>query len=73
MHLGDARWLDLFEIRNPEKCALAYWQGEMTEEPLPEVVVHGHIFFPRWEEFPTSEEVQAGKFRDIVRSIGHVK
>lgn len=68
-HRGDARWLDLAASQSPEDCAVAYWQGELTPDAVPEIIVHGRVFFPRWEEFPTEEEVRAGKLGSVVQEI----
>lgn len=36
------------------KNAERYWKGEMTEQPFPEVLVHGGLYFPDWESFSNS-------------------
>jgi hypothetical protein len=69
-HRGDATWLDRAELGDWEECALAYWNGDLTDDPFIEVVVHGRVFFPRWEEFPRSEEVGAGSLHEVVRKLG---
>ena len=28
-----------------------YWQGQMTEQPLPEIIVFGGVYFPDWQSF----------------------
>jgi hypothetical protein len=28
-----------------------YWFGHMTDEPFPEVLVHGSLYFPDWKSF----------------------
>lgn len=50
-HKGDSKWLDSFE-NDWETNARRYWAGEMTEDPVPEVILHGVAFFPDWEEPP---------------------
>lgn len=69
MHRGDASWLDVAEVQGLESCARAYWREEFTREPKPEVIVHGRIFFPQWEEFPTEADVRAGKLRTLVEEM----
>jgi hypothetical protein len=29
-----------------------YWAGEMSADPIPEIIVHGTIFFPDWQRPP---------------------
>jgi hypothetical protein len=29
-----------------------YWQGQMTAQPLPEIIVFGGVYFPDWQSFP---------------------
>jgi hypothetical protein len=70
IHRGDAIWLDRAELGDWIQCASAYWDGQLTDDPLIEVVVKGRVFFPRWEEFPTPEEVEAGKLKELVDNLG---
>jgi hypothetical protein len=28
-----------------------YWAGETTDDPFPELIVHGSLYFPDWETF----------------------
>lgn len=69
IHRGDSTWLDLAEHQSQEQCGKAYWSGRLTSDPRPEVIVHGRVFFPRWEEFPTTAEVKAGKLKALVKRI----
>lgn len=48
VHIADARHLDCFD-HQWEQRAKAYWAGEMSSDPVPEVLVKGHVFFPGWE------------------------
>lgn len=48
MHRADARWLDCVDAGMWEGHASCYWRGIMTEQPFPEVLVHGAVFFPEW-------------------------
>lgn len=47
----DARWLDGPDAAWADRAA-HYWAGEMTDQPLPEVVLDGFAFFPDWESAP---------------------
>jgi len=69
IHRGDARFLDVAEVQGYDFCALAYWRGEITPEPRPEIIVHGRVYFPQWEEFPTEGDVKAGKLRTLVEEM----
>ncbi|MFO0995291.1 MAG: hypothetical protein U1F33_01310 [Alphaproteobacteria bacterium] len=51
LHLADARWLECDEERWHDH-AQAYWTGEMTNDPLPEVLVDGLVYFPSWRRPP---------------------
>jgi hypothetical protein len=51
IHRGDSRWLD-GERGRWRDYAARYWAGEMTSDPLPEVLVDGHVYFPGWREPP---------------------
>jgi hypothetical protein len=51
LHKADMRWLDSVPDEWPELAA-RYWTGEMTGHPLPEVLVDGAIYVPRWREPP---------------------
>jgi len=51
IHKADAVWLNSFPhewVANAEN----YWGGQMSENPFPEVLVHGALYFPGWEHFP---------------------
>lgn len=69
VHRGDAGWLDLAEVQGHDSCAPAYWRGELTPQPSPEIIVHGRAFFPQWKEFPTEADVKAGKLRTLVEEM----
>ena len=51
LHRADTVWLDCNDSdeatwrTNAEK----YWRGEMTENPFPEVIVDGALYFPDWK------------------------
>ena len=49
-HKADTVWLNSTEdqwLVNSRK----YWNGTMSDNPFPEVLVHGAIYFPDWEEW----------------------
>jgi hypothetical protein len=48
---ADSRWLDCDATQWAEN-AERYWRGEMSEDPLPEIVVDGAVYFPGWKEKP---------------------
>jgi len=48
---ADARWLDGATTDNAEHRARRYWSGEMTPDPVPEIIVCGLVYFPDWEEW----------------------
>jgi hypothetical protein len=52
-HKADTFWLnsnaDQWKI-----CAKNYWSGEMSPEPFPEIIVHGALYFPEWQNFPNA-------------------
>ena len=29
-----------------------YWAGELTDDPMPEAILHGVAYFPDWENPP---------------------
>jgi hypothetical protein len=47
---------DAMLLERPEtewkQSAERYWNGEMTDSPFPEMLVHGAVYFPDWEQFP---------------------
>lgn len=55
----DARWLD-GEGRDWPHRAASYWRGELTDNPLPEVLVHGVVYFPDWQSPPFGLGALAG-------------
>lgn len=51
VHLADARHLDSAEPEWP-KAAIRYWEGKATEDPRPEAIIDGSVYFPDWEREP---------------------
>ena len=51
VHRADTRWLDTYE-HQWQSAARNYWFGVMTDDPFPEVIVHGMAYFPDWKEPP---------------------
>lgn len=51
LHKADAKWLDCDRDRWKE-CARNYWSGAMTDDPVPEVLVDGAVYFPGWRSPP---------------------
>ena len=51
VHRADTRWLDTYE-HQWQSAARKYWAGVMTDDPFPEVIVHGMAYFPGWKEPP---------------------
>jgi hypothetical protein len=52
-HKADTVWLNANSdqwMQNSEK----YWQGEMTQSPFPEVLIHGALYFPDWQTYPAT-------------------
>ena len=50
IHRSDARWLDGTDESAWADRAARYWRGEMTDNPMPEILVHGSVYFPQWGE-----------------------
>ncbi len=48
---ADATWLDNVSADNAEDRARHYWEGEMTNNPRPEIIVCGWVYFPDWEQW----------------------
>lgn len=48
---ADSRLLDATPD-NWESAARSYWSGDLTSEPLEEVIVHGQFYMPDWQSFP---------------------
>ena len=46
-----SRWLNC-QPPQWEVSAGRYWRGEMSDDPLPEIVVDGAVYFPGWKEKP---------------------
>jgi hypothetical protein len=49
--VADARWLHTTQDVWKES-ACRYWSGDVSEDPLREVIVHGRIFCPDWQSPP---------------------
>jgi hypothetical protein len=50
-HRADSHWLDCQQPQWDEN-AERYWRGEMTADPLTEIVVDGAVYFPGWKDPP---------------------
>jgi hypothetical protein len=48
VHVGDSIWLNCADW---EEGAEKYWRGDLADTSLPEVIVHGTLYFPKWQEF----------------------
>jgi hypothetical protein len=59
-HRADAKWLD-HGRSEWEESASCYWRGEMTADPMPEIIVEGVVYFPGWRNAPFG--LFAGLFR----------
>ena len=46
---ADTNWLNCFE-HQWEEYANNYWSGLASNNPFYEVLVHGAIYFPDWEQ-----------------------
>ena len=51
LHRADSRWLDC-TTENWEENAMRYWKGDMNENAISEVLVHGAVYFPGWDKPP---------------------
>lgn len=51
VHTADSRLLNAAESEWENRANL-YWTGASTDDPLFETIVHGHVFFPGWQEKP---------------------
>ncbi|MBC8462319.1 MAG: hypothetical protein H8D67_30485 [Deltaproteobacteria bacterium] len=52
-HRADTVWLNSLPEQwrdYAQKC----WNGEMSQNPFPEVLVHGALYFLDWETFPSA-------------------
>jgi len=49
---ADTIWLNCSQDQWQERAS-RYWNGEMTDDPFPEVLVHGALYFPNWLGFAT--------------------
>jgi len=56
-HRADTTWLNC-SSEQWVNCAYKYWSGEMSNDPFPEVRVHGVLYFPKWVEF-TGDVIKA--------------
>lgn len=54
-HRADGRWLE-GRPGDWRTNADSYWRGTMSPDPLPEVIVHGILYFPGSESFPTAQD-----------------
>lgn len=52
IHKADATWLNC-SSDNWEENANKYWSGIMSDNPFPEVIIHGSIYFPTFMTFPS--------------------
>ncbi|WP_315722744.1 MULTISPECIES: hypothetical protein [unclassified Bradyrhizobium] len=50
LHRCDAQWLEVPD-EQWQSSAEAYWEGKMTANPFPEVLVDGEVYFPSWQTF----------------------
>jgi hypothetical protein len=48
---ADAKWLDGATSNNVKDRARKYWLGEMTPDPMPEIIVCGLVYFPDWQQW----------------------
>lgn len=55
-HKADTNWLNCLPNQWTVN-AQRYWEGEMSDAPFPEVLVHGALYFPSWESFPTANNL----------------
>ncbi|TPK64736.1 MULTISPECIES: hypothetical protein [unclassified Mesorhizobium] len=51
LHIADARHLDHLPSLWPD-ATMRYWQGAITDNPRPEALVEGVVYFPGWEHEP---------------------
>lgn len=51
VHVADAGWLDS-RADHWTASASEYWSGAKTDDPKPEVVLHGQFYCPGWREPP---------------------
>lgn len=47
----DSKWLDCNEDQW-KKNAFHYWSGNMTSDPIPEILIEGAVYFPGWQRKP---------------------
>jgi hypothetical protein len=59
VHRADSRWLHCLQQQWDDN-AKPYWRGEMTADPLPEVIVDGGVYFPDWENPPFGRFAELG-------------
>lgn len=53
IHRADTNWLNSSPNEWPV-AAQKYWEGQMSNTPFPEVLVHRALYFPGWESFPNA-------------------
>jgi hypothetical protein len=51
-HRADGRWIEDSDAGRWRFNAEQYWRGEMTSNPLAEIIVEGAIYFPGWKKPP---------------------
>lgn len=52
-HKVDTGWLNSWPNEWPV-AAQRYWEGQLSDNPFPEVLVHGSLYFSGWESFPNA-------------------
>lgn len=57
-HKADATWLNCYQ-NDWQECAQKYWAGTMSENPFPETIVDGAIYFPSYVNFPNPQSFLA--------------
>ena len=52
VHKADTVWLNS-QPTDWERCARNYWEGNLSDNPFPEIIVDGAIYFPAYETIPS--------------------
>ncbi len=52
IHKADTTWLNCYP-NDWQECAKKYWAGTMSDNPFPETIVDGAIYFPAYGAFPS--------------------
>ena len=47
---ADSKWLE-GDASTWSSNAEHYWRGDMTDNPFPEIIIDGLLYFPEWETF----------------------